>query len=250
MKAQTQSPKSLVDHLQVIPDPRMEGKCQHKLSDIMAIVISGVLCGADDWNAIESFGYAMQEKLETFLELPNGIPSHDTFRRLFSILSPKTFQEFFSNWVADVAERVEGVIAIDGKTVRRSHDRRIGTKAIHMVSAWSSANALVLGQVKTDEKSNEITTIPELLKALSLKGCIVTIDAMGCQKDIAKQIVDGDGDYVLALKGNQGVLSEQVENIFAQADKASFEEYDVDYYQGVYPSRIGFPGGLYILLAP
>ncbi|NNF95850.1 MAG: ISAs1 family transposase, partial [Halobacteria archaeon] len=135
------------------------------------------------------------------------------------------------------ADLVDGVIAIDGKTLRRSHDRRNGKKAIHMVSAWSSANRVVLGQVKTDEKSNEITAIPELLKVLSVKGCIVTIDAMGCQKNIAKQIVEAEGDYLLALKGNQSSLSEQVEAVFEQANEAGYEDYDVDYYETKEPSR-------------
>ena len=231
MKEQKSTTKSLLDHLQVIPDPRMENKCDHKLIDILAITICAVICGADDWNAIESFGKAKQGWFECFLELPNGIPSHDTYRRLFSILSPKSFQEFFTNWVRDIADVVEGVIAIDGKTLRRSHDRRNGKKAIHMVSAWSSANGMVLGQVKTDEKSNEITAIPELLKVLAVKGCIVTIDAMGCQKKIATQIIEGEGDYVLALKGNQSSLSEQVEAVFEQANEAGYEGYDVDYYE-------------------
>ncbi len=237
MKEQTRTTNSLLDHLQVILDPRMENKCDHKLIDIIAITICAVICGADDWNAIESFGKAKQGWFEGFLELPNGIPSHDTYRRLFSMLSPKAFKEFFTNWVRDVADLVEGVIAIDGKTLRRSHDRRNGKKAIPMVSAWSSANRMVLGQVKTDEKSNEITAIPELLKVLSVKGCIVTIDAMGCQKNIAKQIIDAEGDYLLALKGNQSNLSKQVEAVFEQANETGYEGYDVDYYETKEPSR-------------
>lgn len=235
----TKNPKNndLLKHLGTITDPRIEKKCTHKLTDIMAITICAVICGADDWNAIESFGKAKKDWFLTFLELPNGIPAHDTFRRLFSILSPKVFQEFFTDWVSDVATNVGGVIAIDGKTVRRSHDKRAGKKAIHMVSAWSSANGLVLGQVKTDEKSNEITAIPVLLRALSLKGCIVTTDAMGCQKNIAKQIIEGGGDYVLALKGNQGALSEQVKNLFHETDTSSLEGLDVDYYETKEVSR-------------
>ena len=231
MKNQVNENKTLLDHLSVISDPRIEKKCTHKLEDIIAITICAVICGADDWNAIESFGKAKNDWFSAFLDLPNGIPSHDTFRRLFSIMSPTVFQEFFTGWVNSVADKVGGVVAIDGKTVRRSHDKGVGKKAIHMVSAWSSDNNLVLGQVKTDEKSNEITAIPELLQTLSLKGCIVTIDAMGCQKNIAKKIIDGGGDYVLALKGNQSTLSEQVESFFEKANKSSFEGYDVDYYE-------------------
>jgi len=153
------------------------------------------------------------------------------------LLSPTTFQEFFAGWVKDVAQHVEQVVAIDGKTLRRSHDRKAGKKAIHMVSAWSSANGMVLGQVKTEEKSNEITAIPELLKMLSLKGCIVTIDAMGCQKNIAKQIVDGGSDYVLALKGNQSTLAEQVESEFEQADRVGYEGYKSDFFESSERSR-------------
>ena len=223
--------RSLLEHLHTIDDPRIADKCEHGLVDIMAITLCAVLCGAEDWNAIESFGKAKKTWFETFLDLPNGIPSHDTFNRFFSILSPKVFQTFFLNWVKDVAKAVEDVVAVDGKTMRRSYDRKKNKKAIHLVSAWSSANQLVLGQVKTDDKSNEITAIPELLKVLELKGCIVTIDAMGCQRAIAKQIVEAGGDYVLALKGNQGTLSKQVEHTFEKADQTGYEGYDMDYFE-------------------
>ena len=240
MKDQTGDSKGLLDHLRVIPDPRLERKCKHKLIDTIAIAISAILCGADDWNGIESFGEAKKAWFETFLELPYGIPSHDTFRRVFSMLSPKAFQDCFTHWVRDVAGLIEGVIAIDGKTVRRSHDRQLGKKAIHIVSAWSVENRLVLGQVKTDEKSNEITAIPELLKVLFFKGCIVTIDAMGCQKTIAKQIIEGGGDYLLALKGNQSTLAEQVEEVFAGADKVGYTGYDVDFFETIERNRDRF----------
>ena len=240
MKDQTGNHDGLIDHLRVIPDPRIAKKCKHKLIDMMAITISAILCGADDWNAIESFGKAKKDWFETFLELPHGIPSHDTFRRLFSILSPKAFQDCFANWVRDVAGLIEGVIAIDGKTVRRSHNRQLGKKAIHIVSAWSAENRLVLGQVKTDEKSNEISAIPELLKVLFFKGCIVSIDAMGCQKTIAKQIIEGGGDYLLALKGNQSTLAEQVEELFSRADKVGYTGYDVDFYETTERNRDRF----------
>jgi predicted transposase YbfD/YdcC len=236
-RTETETPGSLIDHIRLIPDPRIEKKCRHKLVDIVAISICAILCGADDWNAIEGFGKAKEEWFKNFLELPNGIPSHDTFRRLFSILSPEAFEQFFSDWVREVAGLVKGVVAIDGKTLRRSHDRRLGKSAIHMVSAWSVENCLVLGQVKTEEKSNEITAIPKLLKVLALEGCIVTIDAMGCQKAIAKQIIEQDGDYLLALKGNQGNLSEAVEAIFDKADKVGYKGYGVDYYETAERSR-------------
>ena len=203
----------------------------------MAIAICAILAGANDWNAIEAFGNTKKDWFERFLDLENGIPSHDTFSRLFSMLLPKAFQDFFFGWVKDIAGLVEGVIAIDGKTVRRSHDGILGKKAIHMVSAWAVENRLVLGQVKTEEKSNEITAIPELLKVLDIKGCIVTIDAMGCQKSIVKKIIDGGGDYLLALKGNQGTLLDQVEEAFEQADNCGYEGYDFDYHKTEEKSR-------------
>jgi predicted transposase YbfD/YdcC len=228
---EAETPRSLIEHIRQISDPRIEKKCRHKLEDIVAISICAILCGADDWNAIEGFGKAKQEWFKRFLELPNGIPSHDTFRRLFCILSPAAFEQFFTDWVRGVAGLVKGVVAIDGKTLRRSHDRRLGKSAIHMVSAWCAENSVVLGQIKTEEKSNEITAIPKLLKVLALEGCIVTIDAMGCQKAIAEQIIEQDGDYLLALKGNQESLSEAVEALFDKADNVGYEGYSVDYYE-------------------
>ena len=164
------------------------------------------ICGAEGWVNIEEFGKEKEEWLKTLLELPNGIPSHDTFGRVFARLDPAQFEACFFEWVQSLTERVEGVIAIDGKTLRRSHDKTNGKKALHMVSAWAAENRLVLAQVAVDQKSNEITAIPLLLQQLSLSGCIVTIDAMGTQKGITKQIVDDDGDFVLALKNNHGKL--------------------------------------------
>jgi len=229
--------KSLLEHVSVIPDYRVIGRCDHLLVDIIVIAITSILCGADDWNSIEGFGKAKEEWFRKFLKLPFGIPSHDTFRRVFAKISPSAFQECFIGWVRDVTGTIEGVIAIDGKTVRRSHDRSSGKKAIHMVSAWAAENSLVLGQVKTDEKSNEITAIPELLRLLDISGCIVTIDAMGCQKAIAKQIIEQKGDYLLALKGNQSGLHEAVEAVFQEADRLGYKEYPVDYYETSERSR-------------
>ena len=205
--------------------------------DIIVIAITAILCGADDWNGIEGFGKAKEQWFRKFLQLPSGIPSHDTFRRVFARISPSAFQECFIDWVRDVAGTIKGVIAIDGKRLRRSHDRGLGKKAIHMVSAWAAENSLVLGQVKTDDKSNEITAIPELLQLLDIHGCIVTIDAMGCQKAIAKQIIEQDGDYVLALKGNQSGLQEAVESVFEQADSVGYKDYPVDYFETSERSR-------------
>jgi len=229
--------KSLIEHLSIIPDPRVTGRCDHRLVDIIVIAITAILCGADDWNSIEGFGKAKEEWFRKFLQLPSGIPSHDTFRRVFAQISPTVFQECFIEWVRDVAGTIKGVIAIDGKTVRRSHDRVLGKKAIHMVSAWAAENSLVLGQVKTDEKSNEITAIPALLQLLDISGCIVTIDAIGCQKVIAKQIIEQEGDYVLALKGNQSGLQEAVESAFEQADSVGYKDYPVDYFETSERSR-------------
>ncbi|CAK8723127.1 ISAs1 family transposase [Candidatus Electrothrix aarhusensis] len=193
----------------------------------MVIAVCAIICGADDWNAMEKFGKAKQDWFSQFLELPNGIPSHDTFNRVFSLLSPEAFRECFINWIQDVAEILPGqVIPIDGKTVRRSHDRKSGKAAIHMVSAWATETKLVLGQVKTDEKSNEITAIPELLDLLDVNGCVVSIDAMGCQKKIAEQIIDQGGDYVFGLKGNQGNLHKEVEHFFTGEGDQYIDSFD------------------------
>jgi len=189
--------KDLISHFSVIRDPRIERTRRHKLEEIIVIAVCGVICGADSWIQIEAFGKAKVEWLRGFLELPHGIPSHDTFGRVFCLLRPEAFRECFLNWIQAVAEITQGnIIAIDGKTLRRSYDRQDGKEAIHMVSAWSNQNHLVLGQIKTNEKSNEITAIPKLLKMLDVKGCIVTLDAMGTQKEIAKKIIEGGGDYV------------------------------------------------------
>jgi predicted transposase YbfD/YdcC len=232
----TQS-KSLIEHVRLIPDHRVTGRCDHLLVDIIVIAITSILCGAEDWNSIEGFGKAKEAWFRKFLQLPCGIPSHDTFRRVFLQISPTAFQACFIGWVRDVAGTIKGVIAIDGKTLRRSHNRVLGKKAIHMVSAWAAENSLVLGQVKTDEKSNEITAIPELLQLLDINDCIVTIDAMGCQRAIAEQIIDQNGDYVLALKGNQSGLHEAVEAVFEQADCLGYEGYPVDYFETSEKSR-------------
>jgi predicted transposase YbfD/YdcC len=179
---------------------------------------------------VELFGKSKEEWLRTFLELPHGIPSHDTFGEVFSRLDPVQFQQRFMAWTQAVAELAPGeVVAIDGKTVRRSHDNRAGKQAIHLVSAWASANTLTLGQVKTEEKSNEITAIPRLLELLDLRGCIVTIDAMGCQKEIAQGILDRGADYVLAVKKNQGRLYEDVRDLFEGAEEFGFEGVPHDY---------------------
>lgn len=224
---------SLIEHFAGLEDPRKHTKKNwHKLIDIFVIAVCGIICGADDWVSIAEFGRLKQSWLQTFLELPNGIPSHDTFARVFSLIKPEKFQECFLSWVEAVGQKCQGeFIAIDGKTLRRSYDSNSAKAAIHMVSAWASKNRLVFGQVKTEEKSNEITAIPELLDLLDLRGCIVTIDAMGCQKKIAGQIVAQGGDYVLGLKGNQSSLLESVEQIFSNATQAELDSSDFDFHQ-------------------
>jgi predicted transposase YbfD/YdcC len=204
-----------------LKDPRIERNKRHTLIDILCVAICALVSGADNFTEIEEFGKAKIAWLREFLELPNGIPSHDTFGNVFARLCPTQFKECFLTWVRAVFEVTQGqVIAIDGKRLRRSHDRSRGKAAIHMVSAWACANRLVLGQVKTDEKSNEITAIPELLRILELKGCIVTIDAMGTQTAVADQIIAQEGDYVLALKGNQSSLHDEVKAFFADPELA------------------------------
>jgi len=223
---------SIVDHFAPLDDPRLDRQKRHNLIDIIVIAICAVLAGANDWVAVESFGKAKQAWFQRFLELPNGIPSHDTFGRVFALLAPGEFQACFLSWVQAVAEVLGGqVVALDGKTLRRSHDRGAGKKAIHMVSAWAAQNRVVLGQLKTEAKSNEITAIPELLKVLDVSGCIVTIDAMGCQTAIAEQIVEQGGDYVLALKRNQGKLYEAVGQLFETARNTPSEGPVLQYYE-------------------
>jgi predicted transposase YbfD/YdcC len=193
-----------------------------------------VIAGADNWEDVEEFGKAKIAWFQTFLELPNGIPSHDTFTRVFARLDPEQFQACFIGWISAVSEVIGGqVIAIDGKVLRRSQDQGIGKAAIDMVSAWASVNRLVLGQVKVDEKSNEITAIPQLLAALEISGCIVTIDAMGCQTEIAEKIIEREADYVLALKENQGNLYEDVAGLFADLEDSQYKAYEYDYEKTV-----------------
>lgn len=204
-------------HFAELEDPRTGPAIRHLLLDIVAIGLCAVICGADDWVEVQQFGEAKEPWFKRFLSLPNGIPSHDTFGRVFARLDAAQFERCFLSWVQTIAEITRGqVIAIDGKTLRGSHDQPAGKRAIHMVSAWASSNRLVLGQVKVDAKSNEITAIPELLRMLDISGCIVTIDAMGCQKEVAAQVVEQGGDYILALKENQPTLCQNVRNLFRQ----------------------------------
>ena len=208
-----------------IIDPRIERTKDHTLLDIIIIAIAAVICGADGWVDVEEFGITKRDWLATFLELPNGIPSHDTFGRVFARIDPEQFQRSFLAWVQAIQQVHGDVIAIDGKTHRRSHDHANGKAALHLVSAWAAENRLVLGQVAVDDKSNEITAIPLLLNLLDLRGATITIDAMGCQTAIAEQIVRCGGNYVLALKANQPTMHADVAALFSDARAAQQAEY-------------------------
>jgi predicted transposase YbfD/YdcC len=216
-------PRSLVAHFADLPDPRVRRTRRHALSDILVITLCAVICGADDWASVARFGHAKRKWFRSFLALPHGIPSHDTFGRVFAALDPEAFKAAFVAWAATVAEVLPGdVIAIDGKTLRRTFDAAAGKAAIHMVSAWATAQGVCLGQVKTDAKSNEITAIPKLLQVLALRGRVVTIDALGCQTAIARAIHAQGGDYVLSLKGNQTRLHEDIRTFFLDAEAHAF----------------------------
>lgn len=206
-----------------LEDFRVERSKRHKLIDIIFIALCATLCGYDGWEEMELFAQAKITWLRQYLELPNGIPSHDTFRRIFMHLDPSAFRQCFHEWVKELSLPLANeVIAIDGKTARGSRCNAKGKSAIHTVSAWATEHQVVLGQVKVDDKSNEITAIPNLLDALLVEGSIITIDAMGCQKNIAKQIIDKKGDYVFGLKGNQGKLQDEVNDFFQTAQDYSF----------------------------
>jgi predicted transposase YbfD/YdcC len=221
---------SLAHHFADLTDPRIDRSRLHELLDIVAIAICAVVAGADSWDDIEDFGNAKIDWLGTFLDLPNGIPSHDTFRRLFERLDPAEFQKGFLGWIEALHEATERqVIAIDGKSLRRSFDRAKGKSALHLVHAWATANHLLLGQVAVDQKSNEITAIPVLLKMLSISGAIVTIDAMGCQKEIARTIRGREADYILALKANHERLFEQVVAFWDRACARLMKGPDIGY---------------------
>jgi predicted transposase YbfD/YdcC len=227
-----QPPVALLDPFADVPDPRIARPRGHKLSAILVIAVCAVLCGAESYPAIEDFGHERAEWLKQFLELPEGIPSHDTFNRVLRLLDPVQFQACFLRWMHAVAEVTAGeIVAIDGKALRRSFAKGTGKRAIPMVSAWASENGAVLGQRKVDTKSNEITAIPELLDLLALNGCIVTIDAMGCQRTIAQKIVDQGADYVLALKGNQPTLEQAVERFFVTGPEAEAHRTQSDYHE-------------------
>ena len=229
MDKNTNDVAALGRHFGELDDPRVDRTILHKFIDILVIGVCTVICGGDDYPAMEEFGEAKEKWFRTFLELPAGIPSHDTFWRVFSALDPEQFQAGFLSWMNAISQTASGeIIALDGKQLRRSHDKSEDKAAIHMVSAWSSQNRLVLGQVKVDEKSNEITAIPELLRRLDINGCLITIDAMGCQVDIAELIIEQGGDYLFSLKGNQSNLHEDVILLFDDLEESGYSAYDHD----------------------
>ena len=206
---QTHPKRSLVEHFKSVSDPRMNRTRDHDLIDILIISVCTLLCGGETFNDMEDFGYAKEEWFRTFLTLRNGIPTHDTFNRVFAALDPKEFLGAFLEWTQSVRQAVpQEIVAVDGKALRRALNG--GESMKYIVSAWAEGNGLVLGQLKVEDKSNEITAVPQLLRVLELSGCIVTVDAMGCQKKIAREIVESDADYVLALKGNQETVHEEV----------------------------------------
>lgn len=212
-----EAPRSLMRMFSELEDPRMDRTKRHSLTDILTIAICAVICGAEGWTQVEEFGQAKLKWFRTFLRLPHGIPSHDTFGRVFAKLAPDAFEACFMKWIETLAHKSRGrLIAVDGKTIRRSLDQAGNKAAIHMVSAWCQANHLTLGQVATETKSNEITAIPKLLELLDLHGSVVSTDAMGCQKRIAKQIIKQKADYLLQLKANHGTLYEDVKLLFDQ----------------------------------
>jgi predicted transposase YbfD/YdcC len=213
---QTHPQLSLITHFQDLPDPRVNRTREHRLIDILVINVCTLLCGGEGFNDMEDFGQAKHDWFTTFLELPGGIPSHDTFNRVFAALDPAAFLDCFIRWTQSLRRAVqEEIVALDGKALRRALKQ--GKSAPVLVSAWARENGLVLGQLQVSDKSNEITAVPELLRALELAGCIVTVDAMGCQRNIAKEIKEADAEYVLALKGNQGKAHEEIKSYLDDA---------------------------------
>ena len=223
----TGSPDSpFLKHLDCIKDPRRHNT-RHLLHDMLLIALCAIISGADSWVQVAEYGRSKRHWFKQFLKLPNGIASHDTFGRLFARINPKGFHDFFTRWVQELSESLKGkTVAIDGKKLRGSHDRINGKSAIHMVSAWATDIRLVLGQLKTDDKSNEITAIPELIKTLALEGAIVTIDAMGCQKKITQTIVDAGADYVIQVKDNQQKLHENIALFFQEPANGPFDIFE------------------------
>lgn len=220
---------SVLKYFRELEDPRSDINLSHPLINVVSIAILGTICGADDWVAIAMYGKAKVDWLDTFLDLSNGIPSHDTFGRVFRWLDEAAFQAKFIEWTARICQATGGqVAAMDGKKLRRSHDNRHDRDGIWMVSAWASENRMVLGQSKVDEKSNEITAIPQLLAQLDLSGCVVTVDAINTQTAIARQIIDAQADYIMAVKGNQGTLHDDLYLLFEGFEDEMYQQVNYD----------------------
>ena len=220
-----------LEHFRDMDDPRQAGKLLYPLDEVLLLCLCGVLCGADGWVAISLFGQKKLDFLRRFRPFKNGTPSDDELRYIFGRLDEEQFQQCFINWVASFQKAIKGVIAIDGKALRRSFDKAGAKGAIHMVSAWSSEQNLVLGQTRVDEKSNEITAIPKLLDLLEIEGAIITIDAMGCQRNIAQKVLDKKADYIFALKGNQGKLHKDIAAFFKEEQRINSEIITKGYHQ-------------------
>lgn len=213
-----------LDHFEDMPDPRMERQKLHSLESVLFIAVCAVICGATSFVDTEDFGNAKLERFSERLDMPNSVPSHDTFQRVFSLIDPVQFERCFISWTEAIRDAVDGdIIAFDGKTLRRSFDNATGMGAIHVLNAWSSANDLCVGQMKVDGKSNEITAMPKLMKLLDIRGCVVTADALNCQKEIVKGVVEGGGDYVLAAKANQPSLHDDIRLFFEDSISEGFE---------------------------
>lgn len=226
--------ESLLDHLSVIRDPRLDRNKKHDLHEMLFVAICAVISGAEGWSDIVEFAESKKHWLRRFVKLDNGVPVDDTFARVLSRISPRALQECFVNWTQAVFELTEGeIVAIDGKTARRSHNRRQNEGPLHCVRAWATRAGMALGQVSTGAKSNEIKAIPELLRQLELKGAIVTLDAMGCQRAVAGQVVEQGADYVLAVKANQPGLQEAVKDFFETAHAHEFAHLEVSYHEQV-----------------
>ena len=231
--------KNIFDQFSSITDFRQSGKIKHPLVNIITITLCATLCGADDWDAIEDYGHAKFEWLSSFLDMSSGVPSHDTISRVFSLLDPIEFQDKFILWVQNVIKKMDNnlvdniqpVVAVDGKTLRRSHDKKNSKTAIHMVNAWCTQNSLALGQIKTEQKSNEITAVPQLLSLLDIKDKLVTADAMSCQKEIVKVCIKSEADYLIAVKNNQPTLFKEIENHFHNKKDKNYKRPRIDFFR-------------------
>jgi predicted transposase YbfD/YdcC len=225
---------SILQHFSELDEPRVEGRTLYPMEEILLLTLCAVLSGAETWVEIVVFGKHKLEWLRTFLAFEKGIPSHDTLGDFFAALNAQKFESCFMKWMQSICPSVVGkVIAVDGKTVRRSHNKSAGQRAIHLVSAFASEGEILLGQLKTEEKSNEITAIPELLEAIDIKGATITIDAMGCQTDIAEKIIHGGGDYILAVKNNQPTLYEAIESFFDISMESRFKNVPYTFHEQV-----------------